>query len=625
MLPKMFDGKLAMYVHRSCNCSMEAWSFAKRKTKIQKTKQIVIGNNKCKYEKKEIVFQLSGNFSNEISLKFMPMDKSSDIKFSLNDAIVIFNGKGFIFKANDVPWNYPEYPSEIRSEIYEKEVQVKLEIFEKFINFFIISNQIYVKNTFWVPKWWKNENNMQKYANSALKIEGVIEQIVMLNVTAINKTTISLPFSTRFDKIITNNSNIIVRGFFVDTDKSKWLEINLLHDTQEADNEVGETSLTIIFECERNEKIIFKKIMTDKRYIVKNGGDCNQLIKNISSFEIYITVYRKDDMSSLFEIEINGLDTTAKNTIDSKFSVSSINWVQVKGSAKLYENPYAIFAESENNIYRHHNERLLPYESIICLEGNILPRSEISDRDGEFEINLLHEITEDNIKKSMDGDVILKIKFMFSDQLITNETKNEMIKGGKLKNKECLKSETCLLLYSCFSNDKEEDCENSIKEYINPIGRVKFTIRIYLNEKEYQIQINNGKDLINFENNIPSWAIDHVMVKGDVTDIKYGKEATTCNQPKDVHLPPNILYIDQDNRPLDGEVIIIKGTVEKEIEENDITVSFLYEALNWHEKFGKTIFRANFSKDGNTSFGSYPAPKSKRNDKNKIELKWIEF
>uniref|UniRef100_A0A1I8BAA8 Galectin n=1 Tax=Meloidogyne hapla TaxID=6305 RepID=A0A1I8BAA8_MELHA len=214
---------------------------------------------------------------------------------------------------------------------------------------------------------------------------------------------------------------------------------------------------------------------------------------------------------------------------------------------------------------------------------------------------------------------------MFSDQLITNETKNEMIKGGKLKNKECLKSETCLLLYSCFSNDKEEDCENSIKEYINPIGRVKFTIRIYLNEKEYQIQINNGKDLINFENNIPSWAIDHVMVKGDVTDIKYGKEATTCNQPKDVHLPPNILYIDQDNRPLDGEVIIIKGTVEKEIEENDITVSFLYEALNWHEKFGKTIFRANFSKDGNTSFGSYPAPKSKRNDKNKIELKWIEF
>uniref|UniRef100_A0A1I8BAG6 Beta-galactosidase n=1 Tax=Meloidogyne hapla TaxID=6305 RepID=A0A1I8BAG6_MELHA len=376
MLPKMFDGKLAMYVHRSCNCSMEAWSFAKRKTKIQKTKQIVIGNNKCKYEKKEIVFQLSGNFSNEISLKFMPMDKSSDIKFSLNDAIVIFNGKGFIFKANDVPWNYPEYPSEIRSEIYEKEVQVKLEIFEKFINFFIISNQIYVKNTFWVPKWWKNENNMQKYANSALKIEGVIEQIVMLNVTAINKTTISLPFSTRFDKIITNNSNIIVRGFFVDTDKSKWLEINLLHDTQEADNE-------------------------DKRYIVKNGGDCNQLIKNISSFEIYITVYRKDDMSSLFEIEINGLDTTAKNTIDSKFSVSSINWVQVKGSAKLYENPYAIFAESENNIYRHHNERLLPYESIICLEGNILPRSEISDRDGEFEINLLHEITEDNIKKSM--------------------------------------------------------------------------------------------------------------------------------------------------------------------------------------------------------------------------------
>uniref|UniRef100_A0A1I8BSQ8 Decapping nuclease n=1 Tax=Meloidogyne hapla TaxID=6305 RepID=A0A1I8BSQ8_MELHA len=127
ILPKMFDGKLAMYVHRSCNCSMEAWlekSFAKRKTKIQKTKQIVIGNNKCKYEKKEIVFQLSGNFSNEISLKFMPKDKYSDIKVSLNDAIVIFNGKGFVFKAIDVLWNYPEFSTETRSEILKKKLKL---------------------------------------------------------------------------------------------------------------------------------------------------------------------------------------------------------------------------------------------------------------------------------------------------------------------------------------------------------------------------------------------------------------------------------------------------------------------------------------------------------------------
>uniref|UniRef100_A0A1I8B5Y3 Uncharacterized protein n=1 Tax=Meloidogyne hapla TaxID=6305 RepID=A0A1I8B5Y3_MELHA len=176
----MFDGKLAIYVHRSCNCSMEAW---------------------------------------------------------------------------DVLWNYPEYSTETLSEIFEKEVQVKLELFDKFINFLIISNQINVTNTFWIPKWWKNENNMKKYANSALKIEGVIEQIAMLNVTAINKTTISPPVSTRFDEILTINSNIIVRGFFLNG--AKLLEINLMHDTQEGDKDVGSTSLKIIVDCNNNENIIF--------------------------------------------------------------------------------------------------------------------------------------------------------------------------------------------------------------------------------------------------------------------------------------------------------------------------------------------------------------------------------
>uniref|UniRef100_A0A1I8B1Q3 Galectin domain-containing protein n=1 Tax=Meloidogyne hapla TaxID=6305 RepID=A0A1I8B1Q3_MELHA len=346
ILPKMFDGKLAMYVHRSCNCSMEAWlekSFAKRKTKIQKTKQVVIGNNKCLYEKKEISFQLPGNFSNEISLKFMPKDKFTDIVFSLNDAKVIFNGKGFAFKANDVSWNYPEYSTETRSEINEKEVKVKFEIFEKFVNFSIISNDINVTNTFWVPKWWKNENNMQKYANSALKIEGVIEQIAMLNVTAINKTTISPPISTRFDEIVTINSNIIVRGFFINS--AKLLEINLMHDTQEGDKDVGATSLSIFVNCMKNEKIKFKLFTDGDRLSTRYGENCNQTIKDVISFEINITLHKYEQSSSLFKIKINNNDMTLMNNkIISKLPVSSINWIEVKGNVQLYEIPFVNYA-----------------------------------------------------------------------------------------------------------------------------------------------------------------------------------------------------------------------------------------------------------------------------------------
>ncbi|KAL7075766.1 hypothetical protein ACQ4LE_004968 [Meloidogyne hapla] len=342
----MFDGKLAMYVHRSCNCSMEAWlekSFAKRKTKIQKTKQIVIGNNKCKYEKKEIVFQLSGNFSNEISLKFMPKDKYSDIKVSLNDAIVIFNGKGFVFKANEVLWIYPEYSTETRSEIFEKEVNVVLEIFDKFINFLIISNQINVTNTFWIPKWWKDKNIMQKYANSALKIEGVIEQIAMLNVTAINKTTISPPISTRFDEILTINSNIIIRGLFLDD--NKLLEINLMHDTQEGDKDVGSTSLKIIIDCNNNKDIIFKTYNDANKLNSKYGKNCNQTLKDVISFEINITVYKYEHTSSLFKIKINNNDMTKTNNLPiSNLPASSINWIEMRGKVHLYEIPFVIYA-----------------------------------------------------------------------------------------------------------------------------------------------------------------------------------------------------------------------------------------------------------------------------------------
>uniref|UniRef100_A0A1I8BTG8 Galectin n=1 Tax=Meloidogyne hapla TaxID=6305 RepID=A0A1I8BTG8_MELHA len=53
-----------------------------------------------------------------------------------------------------------------------------------------------------------------------------------------------------------------------------------------------------------------------------------------------------------------------------------------------------------------------------------------------------------------------------------------------------------------------------------------------------------------------------------------------------------------------------------------ICVSITHKSFNL---VGKTIFRGNFSKDGKTSFGCYPSPKSERNDKGKKELKWIEF
>ncbi|KAL7075789.1 hypothetical protein ACQ4LE_005161, partial [Meloidogyne hapla] len=457
---------------------------------------------------------------------------------------------------------------------------------------------------------------MQKYANSALKIEGIIEQIAMLNVTTINKTTISPPISTRFDEILTINSNIIIRGLFLDD--NKLLEINLMHDTQEGDKDVGSTSLKIIVDCNNNKNVIFNTYDDSSTITIINGVNCNQTFKDVISFEINITVQQNQKSFSSFKIQMNDNDMpTNKITVISKLPVSSINWIEVKGNVHLYEIPFVIYAEPEKNVFRFKPKHLLPSGSNICLEGNILSKSDVNNEKGVFEINLFHEMT-DEVANSKVGDTILKIKFIFGEQHLSNSTES------KLNKKECLQIDTCLLLYTCLSGEKENECVKTIKEYVNPIGQmgVEFSVRIHLTEGQYQIQINDGKDFILFDTKMPSWAIDHVMVTGDVINVNFGTKARRCSGSGEESLPQNIIYIDQEKKLTNGDVILIGGIIENGIDKNNnITVSFYYEALDWHEKFGKTIFRGNFSKDGKTTFGSYPAPKKE----NKEEFKWIEF
>uniref|UniRef100_A0A1I8BTI4 Cadherin domain-containing protein n=1 Tax=Meloidogyne hapla TaxID=6305 RepID=A0A1I8BTI4_MELHA len=219
---------------------------------------------------------------------------------------------------------------------------------------------------------------MQKYANSALKIEGIIEQIAMLNVTTINKTTISPPISTRFDEILTINSNIIIRGLFLDD--NKLLEINLMHDTQEGDKDVGSTSLKIIVDCNNNKNVIFNTYDDSSTITIINGVNCNQTFKDVISFEINITVQQNQKSFSSFKIQMNDNDMpTNKITVISKLPVSSINWIE----------------EPEKNVFRFKPKHLLPSGSNICLEGNILSKSDVNNEKGVFEINLFHEMTDE--------------------------------------------------------------------------------------------------------------------------------------------------------------------------------------------------------------------------------------
>uniref|UniRef100_A0A1I8BU79 Galectin domain-containing protein n=1 Tax=Meloidogyne hapla TaxID=6305 RepID=A0A1I8BU79_MELHA len=255
---------------------------------------------------------------------------------------------------------------------------------------------------------------------------------------------------------------------------------------------VGSTSLKIIVDCNNNKNIVFKTYDDANRITNDHGKNCNQTLKDLFSFEINITVQQNEESFSLFKIEINNNDMTRINNFPiSKLSASSINWVE----------------EQAKNIFRYKPEHLFPSGSNICLEGNIISRNDLNKEKGVFEINLFHEMTEEAANSKF-GDTILKIKFIFGEQHLTNST------GSKLDKKECSQIDTCLLLYTCLSTELDDDCVNTIKEYVNPIGQmgVEFFVRIHLTEGQYQIQINDGKDFILFETKMPPWAIDHVML-----------------------------------------------------------------------------------------------------------------
>ena len=73
-------------------------------------------------------------------------------------------------------------------------------------------------------------------------------------------------------------------------------------------------------------------------------------------------------------------------------------------------------------------------------------------------------------------------------------------------------------------------------------------------------------------------------VTGDVNNVNFGNKAKSCIGSGEETLPQNIIYIDQDKKLTNGDVILIGGIIENGIGESNITVSFYYEALDWHEK-----------------------------------------
>uniref|UniRef100_A0A915N081 Galectin n=1 Tax=Meloidogyne javanica TaxID=6303 RepID=A0A915N081_MELJA len=139
--------------------------------------------------------------------------------------------------------------------------------------------------------------------------------------------------------------------------------------------------------------------------------------------------------------------------------------------------------------------------------------------------------------------------------------------------------------------------------YLNPIGLtgIYFSIRINVTENYFNITINQAAAKILYKHRLPVWATEWIMIKGDIDQIQFGEENEKCKRLlSSFKYPLNIIHVPDNNYLRDGSLIFIEGIIINKT----ISISFLHQALEWHEFIGQTIFQLNITKE-NATVGSY--------------------
>uniref|UniRef100_A0A914NJU8 Galectin n=1 Tax=Meloidogyne incognita TaxID=6306 RepID=A0A914NJU8_MELIC len=87
----------------------------------------------------------------------------------------------------------------------------------------------------------------------------------------------------------------------------------------------------------------------------------------------------------------------------------------------------------------------------------------------------------------------------------------------------------------------------------------------------------------------------------DIDQIQFGEENEKCKRLlSSFKYPLNIIHVPDNNYLRDGSLIFIEGIIINKT----ISISFLHQALEWHEFIGQTIFQLNITKE-NATVGSY--------------------
>ncbi|KAL7080167.1 hypothetical protein ACQ4LE_000674 [Meloidogyne hapla] len=218
--------------------------------------------------------------------------------------------------------------------------------------------------------------------------------------------------------------------------------------------------------------------------------------------EISMKKFRKS--YNLFAIYINKKECY---NYTGEFPFWAINWIKVNGDVDLLEKPFITSPEMDidetNQIFKHELSHLPFYVSSFCLEGSVLPSSKVEGNAVILEIILMHE---SNDISPVYGDILLAMKFSFLS-----------FEHG---------TPTLELQSKLFQEEW-----TLVEHHNNVIGQsgVNFKVRIFVEEKHFKIQVNDGTEFINYNHTVPPWMVNWIMVKGNVKNVKFEKEAMSCS------------------------------------------------------------------------------------------------
>uniref|UniRef100_A0A915NQ04 Galectin n=1 Tax=Meloidogyne floridensis TaxID=298350 RepID=A0A915NQ04_9BILA len=126
-------------------------------------------------------------------------------------------------------------------------------------------------------------------------------------------------------------------------------------------------------------------------------------------------------------------------------------------------------------------------------------------------------------------------------------------------------------------------------------GKTKaFELNIIANKTgimtKYVFEINGAKYPKNtITSSVPTWKIDQIKVTGNIQDVNFlDSTSEKCLQVKEYKLPSNIAKTNK--KLVEGDQIIIKGTVPNPFNETTITVCLMHRALEVTEHIGEIIY-----------------------------------